>query len=1743
MSERNPREEPARTATDDLAVLLAEGDARERVFEALPDAVLLTDMHGHVRDANRAALALLARPAEDVFGRPIGDLVVEDPARAGAVTGLTRAGLWQGRVAVLRPDGGRVALLGRSIVIAGEDEPMHLLVLGDRPSDPVADALAAAEQRLAAIVDSATDAIVSMDRTHRIVIFNAAAQEMFGYAAADVVGRPFERFIAEPHRAGYREYLAGFAADRGAEHPVGAFPAGLMAVRADGEEFPIEATVSRVDGPDGSFLTVTVRDVTERQRLEAEREQLLERERLARAEANRIQARTRKLQALTDAALTRLSLDDLFRELLGRLRELLASDSATVLLLEEEVGMLHVHATDGLRRDADDMHDVPFGKGLAGRIAAEARPLVIEDLRQYPSVSAFLRRRLRSLAGVPIVHEGSVKGVLHVGTLQRRTFTDEDVALLQIVAARLAPAIENARLHQAEREARATAEAEAARLRVSGSLAEALSHVPSMPEMAGAVVEHIVPALGAIAGVVGVVDRERGTIRIEAFSGYDSGMIERFQEIPIDADLPLSRAVRDGRPVLLGSVAERDATFADLAGIRTLGGAWAAVPLLVDEEPIGVLGLSFEARRHFEAADVALMTTLAHQSAQALDRSLLYERERRGREQVEQARTRLALLQTLTARLSRSLTGNDVAEVVVTQASAALGATSSALLVLDEAGGDFELRTAHGYSAKALEGWDRFPADPSTPAGQAARSGQLVVVASGHEMRERFPSLASSIQTPDMGPTVAVPILLGERPIGVIAFTFPVGRGVGEEDRELLSAIGRHAGQALERADLYENERLARREAERARERTERLRAVTAALARADTTTSVLDVLVDQSLAALGAIAAIVVRPVDGEDELESAAARGYPAEVTERWKRFSVDAEGVMAEVARERRPVWIPAVDETVASRYPVLSEAMHRLGHRGAFAGIPIQIGGRLLGVIGLQFAEQRDWQQEDRELLSAIAAQCAQAWSRAALHDAEIASRAELRRSERRYRSLVQATSAVDWTVDPAGAFVDPQPSWESYTGQGWEQHRGFGWVEALHPDDRPVITSTWFQARDAQTLFEAEGRIWHAPSDDYHHVIVRAAPVRDDRGSIVEWVGTVTDVHEQRLAEAASSERERSTLASLELASERLSFLAEASAILASSLVVHETLRRLADIVVPRLADWCAIDMVGEDGGIELVAVSHADPAKVEMAWELRRRFPTEPDAPTGVPAVLRTGRPELIAEIPPEILEAAAERDPELGRLVGELQLRSAMIVPIRVAERVLGAITFIFAESGRTYTGEHLALAEDLAHRAAIAVENGRLYEAEQTARLEEEEAQRRLRILAEAGAAMTASLDTRVIVSAVTRLAAREVSDWAAVFLTGPTDDVVEAIGAHRDPRLDGTVQRVITARFPSASNPDSLVGRVLRTGAPVVATEVTEEQLQSIMAEGEQLEHARRIGFRSVVVVPLSVRGRSLGALVTVRSPASPAFDDDDAQLILELGRRAALALENARLYGEREYVAETLQRSLLPPDLPPIPGLEIGARYEPASEGTSVGGDFYDVFEIDPGHWAAVIGDVVGKGPPAAAMMGLARYTIRTAAMGETRPSRILGTLNEAIVRQTSEQRFCTACCLRILRGDQRTRVTVSSGGHPLPIALRADGTLHTVGSPGTLLGVFEDPTLVDEAIDLGPGDALVLYTDGVTDERRGDEEFGEQRLVELLSTLAGRTAQEIADAIIDEVVAFRSGQPRDDIALLVLRVAP
>lgn len=236
-----------------------------------------------------------------------------------------------------------------------------------------------------------------------------------------------------------------------------------------------------------------------------------------------------------------------------------------------------------------------------------------------------------------------------------------------------------------------------------------------------------------------------------------------------------------------------------------------------------------------------------------------------------------------------------------------------------------------------------------------------------------------------------------------------------------------------------------------------------------------------------------------------------------------------------------------------------------------------------------------------------------------------------------------------------------------------------------------------------------------------------------------------------------------------------------------------------------------------------------------------------------------------------------------------------------------------------------------------------------------------------------------------------------------------------------------------------------------------------------------------------------------------------------------------------------VARTLQDSLLPPHLPEIYGVEVAARYRPAGHSVEVVGDFYDLFELGDDGWGVVIGDVCGKGVEAAGLTALARHTVRAAAMRERVPSRILGMLNDAVLASETGERFCTAVFVLLVPDGDGMACTVSCGGHPQPLVLRADGSVETVGRLGTLLGTLPEPELADEGTTLAAGDALVLYTDGALEARHGREQLGEERLRELVAGCAGLRADDIAEAVAQGVEAFEAGVANDDLAVVVLRV--
>jgi PAS domain S-box-containing protein len=293
---------------------------------------------------------------------------------------------------------------------------------------------------------------------------------------------------------------------------------------------------------------------------------------------------------------------------------------------------------------------------------------------------------------------------------------------------------------------------------------------------------------------------------------------------------------------------------------------------------------------------------------------------------------------------------------------------------------------------------------------------------------------------------------------------------------------------------------------------------------------------------------------------------------------------------------------------------------------------------------------------------------------------------------------------------------------------------------------------------------------------------------------------------------------------------------------------------------------------------------------------------------------------------------------------------------------------------------------------------------------------------------------------------------------------------------------------------------------------------------------------------LMLPLTARGQRIGTMALgFREEPGPEWERELQSIFGDLARRTALALDNARLYQERSAVARTLQRSLLPPELPSLPGMQLAARYVAAGQGNEVGGDFYDCFSTGPGEWALVIGDVCGKGAEAAAITALARYTIRAAVLHTHEPHEVLGELNEAILRQNLEYRFCTVLYAAVRPQEDGAIVRLSSGGHPLPLVVRATGEVDVVARPGTLLGIVADPHLASDNVHLGRGDALVLYTDGVIEATPTDDRFGQERLEEFVAELAGRDAASIASEIERVVLEVQTGAPRDDVAVLVLRV--
>jgi serine phosphatase RsbU (regulator of sigma subunit)/PAS domain-containing protein len=335
-----------------------------------------------------------------------------------------------------------------------------------------------------------------------------------------------------------------------------------------------------------------------------------------------------------------------------------------------------------------------------------------------------------------------------------------------------------------------------------------------------------------------------------------------------------------------------------------------------------------------------------------------------------------------------------------------------------------------------------------------------------------------------------------------------------------------------------------------------------------------------------------------------------------------------------------------------------------------------------------------------------------------------------------------------------------------------------------------------------------------------------------------------------------------------------------------------------------------------------------------------------------------------------------------------------------------------------------------------------------------------------------------------------------------------------------------------------PASAPGQVHAAGTSVVLAHADDTGILGTTQDGTPL--LMLLGATSLISVPITDGLTNYGALTLARTAGEGRFDIADLGLAEDLGQHLGVAIRVDRMFRDRAAAAEALQSSLLPARLPEVPGLDLFAAYQPASEGLEVSGDFYDVFPVQ-GGWAITVGDVCGKGQEAAAMTAAARHAIRVLAHWNPDPVDVLARVNEVMLAGDYEDRFVTAK-LAYLRWDGgRLHVTLASAGHPGPALVRPDGRVDVLNGGGLPLGLFPDADPHAEELELGEDDLLFFYSDGVTDARSPDMRYFEDSLPDELAGLAGRSAAETARMVQSLISSFSQDELRDDITILVAKV--
>jgi PAS domain S-box-containing protein len=559
----------------------------------------------------------------------------------------------------------------------------------------------------------------------------------------------------------------------------------------------------------------------------------------------------------------------------------------------------------------------------------------------------------------------------------------------------------------------------------------------------------------------------------------------------------------------------------------------------------------------------------------------------------------------------------------------------------------------------------------------------------------------------------------------------------------------------------------------------------------------------------------------------------------------------------------------------------------------------------------------------------------------------------------------------------------------------------------------------------------------------------------------------------------------------------------------------------------------ARDMLDGDAAFLLLATDDETELEVRATTGLpsaRQRFARVP---------VETGSGRYGSARMPAVHEDLATA-PGAVPLLSGTGMHAVVTVPLKVEGRLTGSLGVASETPGR-YGNEEALRLQFAADRIALAVESARLTELERLRRGS-------LAFLVEASELLAGTLDRDQTLALMAQMIVPTLATWCAVYTTPePGSDPVLSYVLHEDEeRIDGIKTLLERVEPP---DPDSSLGVRAWTAPADAAHNTTLRTSLRSLALGKlppprspetSLTTAAAVGGETVVL-PLLARNRVIG-LLALGKPTDERFRQDILELAEDLSRRAALALDNARLYSERTAISQSLQRSLLPPELPGIDGVDVEVIYRAAGEGNEVGGDFYDVFPIREGAYGFAIGDVCGTGPLAAAVTGLARHALRLLAREGLGGPAVLERLNAAILEEGPRARFLTLLYGELWpQPEGGALLKMVCAGHPLPLRLTPDGDVAPAATPQPLLGVMDDLELYEQTTKLSPGDVLLCVTDGVTERREGTRMLGDDGLADVLSSCTGMTAGAVAARVLRAVERFAADAPSDDMAILTLRI--